>query len=427
MRLRIQNFAKVKEADIILDGITIIAGKNDTGKSTIGKVLDSMYNSVNNLGAKMKNAKKLRLQNTVSQLMNYTEFSVHISFAMITEVVERVLEAKDTDSEKRVLEVFLDSIPNKQSRIERSMLIKELFDKIAEIKAIPDEVFTKVIISKYFNEIFNGNINNTEHSDTVAEIEIEIKAGKNSIQFQNDTCVDFHFEYNPVSSSFYLDNPMLIDKLNDTDVIRISGKYPSEQEYHLFNSLMGIEISMEERAINEIINQERLDEVFGLLDRVIPGEITYNQKYEYKTQKGKKGIDIRSMSTGLKSFAIIKRLIMNGSLNAKDAIVLDEPEIHLHPEWQMVYAELIVALQEKFDLNFIINTHSSHFLETLDFYAEKYGRKGICHYYLSKESEGVCSFEEVTDTPEKIYKQLVDPSLLLAKEKEMWEEEHEPI
>ncbi len=88
MRLRIQNFAKVKEADIILDGITIIAGKNDTGKSTIGKVLDSMYNSVNNLGAKMKNAKKLRLQNTVSQLMNYTEFSVHISFAMITEVVE---------------------------------------------------------------------------------------------------------------------------------------------------------------------------------------------------------------------------------------------------------------------------------------------------------------------------------------------------
>ena len=62
MRLRIQNFAKVKEADIILDGITIIAGKNDTGKSTIGKVLDSMYNSVNNLGAKMKNAKKLRLQ-----------------------------------------------------------------------------------------------------------------------------------------------------------------------------------------------------------------------------------------------------------------------------------------------------------------------------------------------------------------------------
>ena len=50
-----------------------------------------------------------------------------------------------------------------------------------------------------------------------------------------------------------------------------------------------------------------------------------------------------------------------------------------------------------------------------------------CALPISKESEGVCSFEEVTDTPEKIYKQLVDPSLLLAKEKEMWEEEHEPV
>ena len=38
-----------------------------------------------------------------------------------------------------------------------------------------------------------------------------------------------------------------------------------------------------------------------------------------------------------------------------------------------------------------------------------------------------CTFEEVTHTPEKIYKQLVDPSLLLAREKEKWEDEHEPV
>ena len=44
MKLRIQNFAKIKEADIILDGITVIAGNNNTGKSTVGKILDSMYN-----------------------------------------------------------------------------------------------------------------------------------------------------------------------------------------------------------------------------------------------------------------------------------------------------------------------------------------------------------------------------------------------
>ncbi len=68
-----------------------------------------------------------------------------------------------------------------------------------------------------------------------------------------------------------------------------------------------------------------------------------------------------------------------------------------------------------------------YFLETLDFYAVKYGRKEICHYYLSEESDEECTFEEVTHTPEKIYKQLVDPSLLLAREKRKWEDEHEPV
>lgn len=37
MRLEIKNFAKIKEADITLDGITVIAGENNTGKSTVVK------------------------------------------------------------------------------------------------------------------------------------------------------------------------------------------------------------------------------------------------------------------------------------------------------------------------------------------------------------------------------------------------------
>ena len=39
MKLSINNFAKIKQADIIIDGITVIAGENNTGKSTVGKVL----------------------------------------------------------------------------------------------------------------------------------------------------------------------------------------------------------------------------------------------------------------------------------------------------------------------------------------------------------------------------------------------------
>lgn len=39
MKLSISNFAKIDKADITIDGITVIAGENNTGKSTIGKIL----------------------------------------------------------------------------------------------------------------------------------------------------------------------------------------------------------------------------------------------------------------------------------------------------------------------------------------------------------------------------------------------------
>ena len=50
MRLKIDNFAKVKHADIVIDGITVIAGENNTGKSTVGKVLYSTFNSLYQIG-----------------------------------------------------------------------------------------------------------------------------------------------------------------------------------------------------------------------------------------------------------------------------------------------------------------------------------------------------------------------------------------
>ena len=78
------------------------------------------------------------------------------------------------------------------------------------------------------------------------------------------------------------------------------------------------------------------------------------------------------MSTGVKAFLILKQLLLNGNLSDKDVIVLDEPEIHLHPEWQLLYAETIVLLQKKFDFHIVVTTHSAHFMEALELYTKKY-------------------------------------------------------
>ena len=45
MRLKIKNIGKISNADIEFNGITVVAGENNTGKSTISKVLYSIFNS----------------------------------------------------------------------------------------------------------------------------------------------------------------------------------------------------------------------------------------------------------------------------------------------------------------------------------------------------------------------------------------------
>ena len=49
MQLYLKNIGKLNEANIALNGITVIAGQNDTGKSTVGKVLFSVFNSYKNI------------------------------------------------------------------------------------------------------------------------------------------------------------------------------------------------------------------------------------------------------------------------------------------------------------------------------------------------------------------------------------------
>lgn len=58
MKLTIEKFAKIKKADIELNGITVVTGYNDTGKSTIGKILYSVFNSLKSVDASVNNKRR---------------------------------------------------------------------------------------------------------------------------------------------------------------------------------------------------------------------------------------------------------------------------------------------------------------------------------------------------------------------------------
>ena len=66
----------------------------------------------------------------------------------------------------------------------------------------------------------------------------------------------------------------------------------------------------------------------------------------YQLKSAERALSVKNLSTGLKTFVILKTLLTNGTIETNGTVILDEPEIHLHPEWQLLFAELIVLLNK---------------------------------------------------------------------------------
>ena len=66
MQLKISNIGRIEKAVIDIDGITVIAGENNAGKSTIGKLLFAIFNSMNNMEEKIAQERRNRINNIIS-------------------------------------------------------------------------------------------------------------------------------------------------------------------------------------------------------------------------------------------------------------------------------------------------------------------------------------------------------------------------
>ncbi len=49
MNLKLHNILKIKDADIEIGGLTVLTGENNSGKSTVGKILFSILKATNNV------------------------------------------------------------------------------------------------------------------------------------------------------------------------------------------------------------------------------------------------------------------------------------------------------------------------------------------------------------------------------------------
>ena len=153
----------------------------------------------------------------------------------------------------------------------------------------------------------------------------------------------------------------------------------------------------------------------------------YNQsdnRLKYQINDNAKELEISNIASGCKSFGILYILLKTGVITKDSLIILDEPENHLHPEWQIKYAEIICKMVKN-GFYVLLTSHSPYMIQALRTYSEKEDifDKKVNFYFASKDKK-LENYSRIKNVRDKngnfddsvIFKSLYSPIEVLEKE-----------
>ena len=391
MELKIKNIGKIKEGNVKVDGITVISGKGDAGKTTILKTLS-----------------------TVLDVINFSDDSVNFS-----------CEQNKVENNEEIIQKDV------QARFENNFgkIINNIFsnDKgMAEI-IIEDETEKPKTLKISMKE----NFAKTEENDV--KIKIENIFIDNSVDLKN-TNVDNLLEKNAGYKNIFLFNVCEQTDIKEiNNGIKISEKEIMEKQLtEKAETKIGYFSQQEMKTANVLQSRDQLFEVYGngikseidykkfkRLNEVVKGtfELLNPVEYElgeygYKISDKKETendtkiiIPLKNLSHSLKKLAFLKMVMEKQLLKENDILIIDNAEDGLHPEMQLVFGETVVLMQKEFGIKVILTTQSPFLLDAIETFSEKYNVEDKMHYYLMKDG----NIRNVDGETNKIYKEMATP------------------
>ena len=444
MNLIIENVGTVKNADIKLNGLTIIAGENDTGKSTVGRLLFSIVKAINRYEQDLKENKSQIILRKIEKL--YFKIRPIVSFSKhekIQEIfnprnfarqIEPFINAQTSlfsvDYSKEIEQIFQEKIDNLRKFDMESVhvIIKSLEDiKHTILKEEKKEDVIKRALSKVFFSEFYSEL--STKGCTYTSI-IKCLEGENKIfdiEINNNIITAFNLHdvllFNDVT---FIETPVILQMY---DVIRSAGTLLEiEDKEQRMNAMERPKISLHIKdLVNKLENAKYFADTFfergfSIIDTlkrisdIINGGFTFekdNKDFLFsKLTSTKKNIKVRSVNTasGIKSFGMIQLLLQSNILDDRSLLIIDEPENHLHPKWQVEYARLIVELVKN-EINVLISSHSPYMIQAIKYFSDKYEIKEKVSFYLAEadEKESLSEINNVTDDLNKIFIKLAEP------------------
>lgn len=402
-----EKFRAINKADIWLDGITVVSGINGCGKSTISKLLYQTYKysiQYNRLITSDVNEKLKPYYDVLNQL--YTIILIHKrqsppfgtrrwrylkNLERSEEYLHEVEELCHNflEEERRTIEEYDDSLMTERTwRIIWSSLDNEgdkdlasNFDRLyAQMSAIIKEA--QLLSQERPSSILKNKIASSLRNELPSTIEVS-EYGDPFIGLNAKSVALPHY----IQHVLYLDTPMMygIDAYNcpeNWDELNTYLKEPLSGNYG------GI---IRDTIQKEILHGEAIYD-----DESIDDDITF------KREDGKV-FSLFDCATGVKSFSILQLLYKNGYLKKDTLLIVDEPEAHLHPQWIVEYARLILLLHKEIGVKFFIASHSTDMVGALKEIAPTLDVKDLNFYVAEEAGDYTYNYRYLADDVEAIF------------------------
>lgn len=406
MRLQITNIGAISHTDMQMDGITVLVGENGTGKSTVCRTLFATIKALRKNFDDVHRTRENNVRNLLEEHLlrsdGYFDLSENNPIADITDKLIRLpLEHVD----KNTVSLILEDLPVNDKAAARAQLVEQLVRRLT----LADEAILRQL---RFNVLQAEHIRSRGDEGPVGSIAVQV-ADSPLIGLNIRGRVD----PNPRSATpdwgisedaTMLDDPRLLD---DMDFLNPFTMRRANRNRHTDDLRGKILDSGQADAITQLTIQESLSNVLQSLREHAGGELISTRYHlKFKENGIDRELDLQDVSDGRKTFIMLLQLLSNNMLGEDDVLILDEPEIHLHPAWQLDLAQMLVELRREFHLTILVSTHSPYFLEALETYTGKQGLTDDTHYYMMvRDENGSCESVDITHRLEQAYRVLAEP------------------
>ena len=87
--------------------------------------------------------------------------------------------------------------------------------------------------------------------------------------------------------------------------------------------------------------------------KIINGQFKYRNEELFFIQEEGGEFLMKNTASGIKEIGIIQILLSHRKLKDNSFLIIDEPEVNLHPKWQVKFAEILVLLAQRLNIHIL--------------------------------------------------------------------------